>query len=251
MDWLSDLLKNWLSTDGVSTSWFGAILVAYLGGVVSSFTPCIYPMIPITLSMVGGISPEKRTWRSVVTKTLVYIAGMSVVYAMLGVASGYTGKIFGSFTNTTGWYLALGIILTGAALWMMDVIEWDPQAFLDRVLRPKVPKDPSKQTQGYANAFILGATSGFIAAPCTTPVLASILAYIARSQSVEFGFVLMLAFSFGLGTLLLAIALSASLLERLPRSGAWMKKVKVGSGVLLLLFAEYLIFRAGEAGGLK
>jgi thiol:disulfide interchange protein DsbD len=132
---------------------------------------------------------------------------------------------------------------------MMDVIEWDPQALIDRILRPKV-KDPRKQNYGYTNAFVLGATSGFIAAPCTTPVLASILAFIARSQSVEFGFVLMLAFSLGLGTLLLAIALSASLIERLPRSGAWMKKVKVGSGVLLLLFAEYLIFRAGVAGGL-
>jgi len=95
-------------------------------------------------------------------------------------------------------------------------------------------------------AFILGASSGFIAAPCTTPVLTAILGYIAQTQSVFLGLGLMLFFALGLGTILILIATFAGTLQKLPRAGNWMNKVKVGSGILILLFAEYLFFKAGK-----
>jgi thiol:disulfide interchange protein DsbD len=100
------------------------------------------------------------------------------------------------------------------------------------------------------SAFVLGASSGFIAAPCTTPVLTSILAYIAKTQSVGLGFGLMLSFSLGLGTLLLVIAAFTGALQVLPKSGQWMKTIKIVSGLILLAFAEYLIFRSGCLGGI-
>jgi thiol:disulfide interchange protein DsbD len=102
----------------------------------------------------------------------------------------------------------------------------------------------------FFGAFALGASSGMIAAPCTTPVLTSILAYIANTQSVGLGFLLMLFFSLGLGTLLLVIAAFAGAIQLLPKSGMWMKTVKTASGLILLAFAEYLIYRAGNFGGL-
>ena len=98
-------------------------------------------------------------------------------------------------------------------------------------------------------AFFLGASSGFIAAPCTTPVLTGILAYIAKTQSIGVGFLLMTSFSLGLGTLLIGISAFTGALQILPKSGEWMKTIKVGSGLILLAFAEYLIYRAGIAGG--
>jgi thiol:disulfide interchange protein DsbD len=98
-------------------------------------------------------------------------------------------------------------------------------------------------------AFTLGASSGFIAAPCTTPILTSILAYIAKTQSVGLGLALMLSFACGLGTLLLLIAAFTGFLQLLPRSGNWMKTMKTLSGLILLAFGEYLIYRAGGLGG--
>ena len=96
----------------------------------------------------------------------------------------------------------------------------------------------------------MGASSGFIAAPCTTPVLTVILGYIARTQSIGLGLALMVAFSFGLGTLLVLIAMFTGALQVLPRSGAWLRTVKTVSGLALLAFAEYLIYRSGQLGGL-
>jgi cytochrome c-type biogenesis protein len=135
---------------------------------------------------------------------------------------------------------------------MMEVIRFDPVALWNtwkarrRASTGSAAYQEQQREVGYVGAFILGASSGFIAAPCTTPALTAILAYIAQTQSVGLGMALMLAFSAGLGTLLMLIAAFAGALKHLPRSGMWMQRVKVASGVLLLAFGEYLIYRAGQ-----
>jgi thiol:disulfide interchange protein DsbD len=101
----------------------------------------------------------------------------------------------------------------------------------------------------WLGAFTLGASSGLIAAPCTTPALTAILAYIAKTQSVLLGLALMASFSLGLGTLLIIIAAFTGAIQFLPRSGQWMKTVKVLSGILMLAFAEYLFFKSGVLRG--
>jgi thiol:disulfide interchange protein DsbD len=170
---------------------------------------------------------------------------MSIVYSFLGVAAGISGKVFGSFTNTGGWYVALGVIMSLAALMMLDVIVFDPQAWLARLKKSHAHTHSSDKTSTLLGVFTLGLTSGFVAAPCTTPVFGAILGYIARTHSVELGLLLMLAFSFGLGTLLVLVALFTGTLQFLPRSGNWMKWIKIASGVLLLAFAHWLFYRAG------
>lgn len=260
MQSLTDFLSSLLSLQEGNIT-FGravtSILIAYLGGILSSLTPCVYPMIPITVSVVGGIGEKKLFWREVALRGMAYVGGMAVVYSFLGVLAGITGKVFGTFTNTTGWYLGLGTVMTLAALIMLDVIPFDPMVTWENLKRhyrhkrghaPRPHHVPKEMT--LLGAFTLGASSGFIAAPCTTPVLTSILAFIAKTQSVGLGFFLMLSFSLGLGTLLMVIAVFAGALEFLPRSGKWMKAVKTASGLILLAFAEYLIYRAGTVGGL-
>lgn len=229
-----------------------ALALAYLGGILSSLTPCIYPMIPITVGVVGGLqhNAEQRNTRAILTRGLAYVLGMALIYSFLGVLAGITGQVFGSFTNTSGWYLTLGGIMTFAALMMMDVLPIDPQAILERIKRKMGLSSTSKlntdKEATILGAFALGASSGFIAAPCTTPVLTAILGYIAQTQSVILGLGLMLFFAFGLGTILILIATFAGTLQKLPRAGQWMNRVKIGSGILILLFAEYLIFKAGK-----
>lgn len=259
MDSITNFLSQLLTTTEGMTAVqaLTAVAVAYLGGILSSLTPCVYPMIPITVSVVGGIGQTKRAWHEVGVRGLAYVSGMALIYSFLGVLAGLTGKVFGTLTNTSGWYVSLGAVMTLAALVMMDVIQFDPLVVWETIKRKlgfggKAHHHPTAVEQKeltLLGAFTLGASSGFIAAPCTTPVLTAILAYIAKTQSVGLGLALMLAFSAGLGTLLLVIAGFTGALKLMPRSGQWMKAVKVISGLILLVFAEYLIYRAGALGG--
>jgi thiol:disulfide interchange protein DsbD len=252
MDQLAGSLQNLLS----SGSWGSALLallLAYLGGILSSLTPCIYPMIPITIGVVGGIRTqhEERNRKGVLVRGVAYVLGMAIIYSFLGVLAGITGQVFGALTNTSGWYLGLSVVMTLAALMMMDVIPFDPQVLLDRMKRgmglAPGPKGNTEKEATLLGAFLLGASSGFIAAPCTTPVLSAILAFIAQTQSVILGLALMICFALGLGTILIGIAAFAGAFQKLPRAGQWMNRVKILSGIIILGFAQYLIFKAGKA----
>jgi cytochrome c-type biogenesis protein len=241
MDHLANSLENLLKSGSVAGA-FLALGLAYVGGILSSLTPCIYPMIPITVGVVGGLQTKDapRDSRAVLIRGLAYVLGMAIIYAFLGVLAALTGHVFGSFTNTATWYLILGAVMTIAALMMIDVIPFDPQAFLDRLKRTlglsNGTKSNDQKEATLMGAFLLGASSGFIAAPCTTPVLTAILAFIAQTQSVIFGLGLMLFFSFGLGTILILIAAFAGSIQKLPRAGKWMNNIKIFSGVFFLAF---------------
>ncbi len=234
-----------------------ALLVAYGGGVLASLTPCVYPMIPITVGVITGLGNARapRTqghWKRILTRALIYIGGMCVVYASLGVAAGLTGRVFGTLTQTSGWYLFLGVVIALSALAMLEVFTFDPLAWWHHVrsrlgFTSETTHSASEMTAW--GAFGLGATSGLVAAPCTTPVMTGILGYIARTQSVGVGLAMMLAFSLGLATLLFAIAIFAGTVQVLPRSGNWMVFIKKSGGWILLGFSMYLFFTAGKLHG--
>ena len=259
METITQFLNQMLNLGQDMNPWHSvvAVLIAYLGGILSSLTPCVYPMIPITVSIVGGIGPTKRPWKEVFIRGFIYVCGMTIVYSFLGIIAGLSGKVFGTLTNNSGWYIAIAAIMTVASLIMLDVFTFEPLAlwekfkrkFLHRKMDPPVTQEIIKKELTWLGILLLGSSSGLIAAPCTTPVLSTILAFIAKSQSIGLGFFLMMAFSFGLGTLLLVIAIFAGAVQLLPKSGQWMKSVKIVSGLILLAFAEYLIYRAGCAGG--
>lgn len=233
-----------------------AIGISYLGGVLTSFTPCVYPMIPITVSVIGGTGhrsagghggPGKRITKDVLLRIAVYVGGLSIVYTFLGVLAGLSGEVFGSFTNTAGWYITIAIVMMLAALMMMDVIVFDPQAWISawKARRGKHSASAPSDTTTLLGVFSMGLGSGFIAAPCTTPIFAVLLAFVAQKGNVGISVALMLAFSLGLSTLLIAVGLFAGFLQVLPRSGNWMKWIKLVSGFILLGFGNYLFFKAG------
>jgi cytochrome c-type biogenesis protein len=248
VDQVTEFLTGILTSPSGQIGLWGALLaigISYIGGILSSFTPCVYPLIPITLSVVGGVKDSSVSGsKGLFLRVAVYVAGIAVVYAFLGVLAGLTGKIFGTLTNTSGWYLIAGGIIVIASLFMLEVFTFDTQVWLNKL----GIKSSKGSTHSLYGVFILGATSGLIASPCTTPVLTALLAYIAKTQSVGLGFALMLSFSIGMGTLLIAVALFAGVLRTLPKSGSWMNHLKVASGLVLLAFGCYLIYRAGELG---
>jgi len=219
-----------------------AIALLFVAGVLTSLTPCIYPMIPITAAIVGGQAadgtaiPRSRT----VFLTLAYVAGLAVVYATLGVVAGMTGTIFGTVSTNPWLYFAMANVLLIAALSMLDVIPVRiPSALMARA--------STAGTAGrVSGALLMGAASGLVAAPCSAPVMAAVLTWVTKTQRPILGFAYLLSFSFGMCALLVAVGLFSGTLARLPRAGSWMVWVKRGFALIMLGAAEYYLVQMGQ-----
>ena len=213
-----------------------SFLLAFAAGVGTSFTPCVYPIIPITVTYIGARSVGSKMRAFVLS--LFYTLGLATTYSALGAFAALTGKIFGSFTQSPYVYLVVGNIILLMGLGMLDVFSIPIPGFL---------QDPSvgKGRKGFTGAFLIGATSGFVAAPCTSPVLATILTYVSTKQSVAAGAGLLFVYSLGMCTLLIALGTFSGLLASLPKSGDWMVKIKKGFGWLMIGVGEFFIIRAG------
>lgn len=231
-----------------------AIPVLFGAGLVTSLTPCVYPMIPITAGILGGAGAvgRSRTWTVLLSFT--YAIGLALVYALLGLIAGLTGTIFGTISSSPWAYLAMGNLLLLAALAMLDVI---PVVLPQRVLAwAGRPGGPGSEAIGEAGArplrelgavLLMGATSGLVAAPCGAPAFAAVLTFVGATQSAVLGFVYLFVFSFGMTALLILIGISSGTLAALPRAGRWMVWVKRGAGVVMIAMAQYYLIQAGKA----
>jgi thiol:disulfide interchange protein DsbD len=201
-----------------------AVGVAFLGGVLTSLTPCVYPLIPITVSIFGARQGSRR---HAVALSGLYVLGIAVMYTALGVGAAVTGKAFGGVMSSPIVIGAVALVFALMAASMFGAFELALPAGLQARLA-------TVGGAGHAGAFAMGLVAGVIAAPCTGPVLTSILLLIAKQGSVAMGAGLMLSFALGMGLLFFLIgAFSISL----PKSGAWMETVKSVFGVALLAAA--------------
>jgi cytochrome c-type biogenesis protein len=226
----------------LSSSPLTAFPLVFLAGVLTSLTPCIYPMIPITAAIVGGQAvggeaPPK--WRTFIL-TMSYVSGLALFYAILGVIAGVTGTLFGAISTNPWLYFAMANVLVLAALAMLDVIPVRlPAAIVQRAA--------TAGTGGRAaGAFVMGSMSGLVAAPCGAPVMAAILTWVGTTGSPVLGFGYLFVFSLGMCVLLVAVGLSSGALSRLPRAGAWMLWVKRLFALIMLGVAEYYLIEMGK-----
>jgi thiol:disulfide interchange protein DsbD len=218
-----------------------AIPVLFAGGVLTSLNPCIYPMIPITAAIVGGTqvgAPQSRM--RTVTLTFTYVLGLALLYSVLGLIAGMTGTLFGSISTNPWLYFGMANLLVLSALMMLDVIPVPiPQSLLARAA--------NAGTAGrYSGAFVMGAVSGLVAAPCGAPIMAAVLTWVTQTQSGALGFAYLFSFSLGMCALLVVVGLSSGALARLPRSGVWMTWVKRAFGIVMLAVAEYYLIKMGQ-----
>ncbi|HEY6218554.1 MAG TPA: cytochrome c biogenesis protein CcdA [Gemmatimonadaceae bacterium] len=219
-----------------------AFPLLFLGGVLTSFTPCIYPMIPITAAIVGGAqagATAPTRYRPLML-SLAYALGLSIVYAALGLFAGLSGSIFGTVSSNPWLYFAMANVLLIAALAMLDVIPIRlPEWILARA---------SNAGKGgtYTGALLMGGMSGLVAAPCSAPVMAAVLTWVSTTKSAVLGFFYLFAFSLGMCTLLVAIGASSGFLARLPRAGMWMLWIKRLFALVMIGVAEYYLIKMGQ-----
>jgi len=220
--------------EALHTSSLLAFLLVYLGGVVTSFTPCVYPMIPITVGFMGGQVGNSRP--RTVALLLCYVLGISVTYAALGAAAALTGATFGTFANNPWVYVVVAVVIALFGLAMMDLFNLPLPRFLTT--------STGQARRGFAGAAAMGLTAGLVAAPCTAPVLGAVLVYVAGQQNVLFGVALLFVFAIGLSTLLVAVGLFTGLVANLPASGPWMARMKRGFGAVMVVVAVWLGYGA-------
>lgn len=217
-----------------------AALPALFGaGLLTSLTPCVYPMIPITAGVLGGAGAQGAGRRRTVALTAAYVVGLALVYASLGLLAGLSGSIFGTVSSNPWAYFAIANLLLVAALALLDVFPVSAPARL-------VQWAARFGGGSLPGAFAMGATSGLVAAPCGAPAFGAVLTFVAATQSAVLGFVYLFVFSLGLTALLVVVGLSAGTVAALPRAGRWMVWVKRLSGVVLLAMTEYYLVKMGS-----
>jgi cytochrome c-type biogenesis protein len=217
---------------------FLAFLAAYLGGLVISFTPCTYPLIPVTVGFIGaqGSSSKLRGF----FLSLFYVGGLAFTYSILGGAAALSGKLFGQMQTTPWTYLIMGNLCLIMGLSMLDVFS------ISLPVPQKLMKlTDNKNKKGYFASFLMGAVSGVVIGPCTAPALAVLLGYVAVKTNLLLGMTLLFVFAVGMGTLLIIVGTFAGVIAALPKSGKWMTKIKFIFGLILIGAAEYFLYTAG------
>jgi cytochrome c-type biogenesis protein len=216
---------------------FLSFLAVYLGGVLISFTPCIYPVVPITVAFIGARGGSKGR---AFFLSLIYVLGMAVTYTILGAVAALSGKLFGQIQSNPWTYFVIGniCILMGLSMFDLFALSVRTPDFITRM-------QSKKRMAGVAGGFLVGAASGLVMGPCTAPVLGVILSYAATRQNVAFASGLMFVFACGMGTLLILAGTFAGLLAGIPKSGVWMVRISRLFGWILLGAGEYFLIHAG------
>lgn len=217
---------------------FVSLIIIFLAGVGLSFTPCVYPMIPITVAVIGGqTAGDQTTARSPLKAfflSLIYVLGISIVYSAMGVAAASTGALFGTALQSP-WVIGFVVVVFVAlAMSMFGVYYLRVPSFISDRLGTKTGK-------GFIGVFVMGLISGIVASPCIGPALASLLVYIASTGNKFLGFCMLFVFAWGLGVLLIVLGTFSGAIKSLPKSGGWMETVERIFGLLLIGAALYYL----------
>jgi thiol:disulfide interchange protein DsbD len=202
-----------------------AILLVLLGGFLTALSPCVYPLIPITLSILGARQAGSARKGFLLAST--YVAGMVVLYTTLGVSFASAGMLAGSALQSPWVTIGVAVFCVVMAASMFGAFE----LVLPSSLQTRLSQAGGG---GFKGAFVMGLVAGIIAAPCTGPVLSFILTLIAREHDLLKGAVLMFFYALGMGLPFLVLGTFSQAIARMPKSGRWMETVKSVFGLLML-----------------
>ena len=218
--------------NALKSGWLVALALVFGWGVLTSLTPCVYPMIPIVLSIFGARGKDVPKRRGMMLSA-TYVAGMVVMYTSLGVIFALTGRTadFGAFLGNPWVVVPLVLFYLALAASMFGAFDLD----LPASIRQRLATVGGK---GFGGAFAMGLVGGLTAAPCTGPSLLSLLAFVARTGDPVLGSIVLATFALGMGLLFFVVG---SFAVSLPKSGRWMDAVKSVGGIALIVMAVYFL----------
>lgn len=203
-------------------------------GILVSFTPCLYPVMPLTASYIGGINTQGSKLYGFIL-SLLYVLGIAITYSILGVVAALSGQMFGMIQNSPYVFLCASIFLLLFSLVMFGVI---PLPTFGGNLKQKI------KIKNVWSVILFGMVSGLVVGSCLSPVLASLLVYIGSKQNIAYGVSLLFVFSYGMGASLILVGTFSGLLARLPKSGFWMVIIQRFCGLILLAAAIYYGYKS-------
>ncbi|PKK83516.1 MAG: hypothetical protein CVT49_08330 [candidate division Zixibacteria bacterium HGW-Zixibacteria-1] len=212
--------------------YFLALGLAFITGLLLSFSPCTYPMIPITVSIFAG---QDRSIGKGFILSLFYVGSMAVMYGIMGLIVSLVGGVFGAWLASPAVVIGIAVVFVIFALSMFGVYELQVPYSLRQKLGTK------QAGGGVGGSIVLGIVAALVVSPCVGPFVAGILLYIATYGSPIFGFITLFVFAIGLGTLYILIGTFSSAISALPGAGTWMETVKGFFGFVLLFMALYFL----------
>jgi cytochrome c-type biogenesis protein len=214
------------------------IFSAFVGGVLVSFTPCVYPLIPVTAGYIGARGSASRVRGFLLS--LAYVTGIAITYSLLGLIASLTGMLFGRISSHPVTYIVVGVLII-----FFGISMWGWFDFAHPVLFSRLPwaqrMYQEKRTRIWS-ALFLGMASGLLIGPCMTPMLGTILTYIATKQNVVHGMLLLVSFAYGMGCMLILVGTFSSVAAGIPRSGMGMNLVKRAGASVLLIMGAYFVY---------
>ncbi len=222
-----DGIASTLESSGLLLS----LLFVFLGGLALNLTPCVYPLIPITIGYFGGQS-EGKTSKLFVLGVL-YVLGMALTYSVVGVVTALSGAIFGALLQNPIVIVVIAAVFVVLALSMFGLYEIKaPDALVAKA---------GGARSGIFGAFFMGLTMGVVAAPCIGPFVLGLVTYVAAKGDVFYGFIMFFALAIGMGVPYLFLAMFSGRIKSLPRAGFWMDGVRHIFGFILIAMAIYFV----------
>ncbi len=223
-----NIIARYLKTHGVLLTF----VLIFIGGLALNLTPCVYPMIPLTVSYFGNQKAEKAG--VLLGRAVAYVVGISITYSSLGVTAALTGKILGSTLQSPWVLLGISLLLAALSFSMFGFYEIQAPAWL-------LNRIASSQTQGFLGALGMGLVFGIVAAPCVDPFSIGLLTFVAAKADPFLGFIMFFTLSLGLGFPYIWLGFFSNEIQRLPKSGMWMVWVKKIFGLILLGMPLYFL----------
>ncbi|MGH9763020.1 MAG: cytochrome c biogenesis protein CcdA, partial [Blastocatellia bacterium] len=227
-------VSNWIGKYGLGVTLF----LVFLSGLALNTTPCVYPIIPITIGFFANQSKEGQTPRMgrLFAMSAFYVLGIGVTYSVLGVIASLTHGLFGSALRNPFVLIGLAVVMVVLALSMFGVYEFRLPEFLNRFATSS-----TQSTSGMLGALVMGLTMGIVAAPCIGPFVVALLVHVGAKGSPSYGFLLFFVLSLGLGAPYLVLGTFSGAISKLPRSGMWMVTVRKVFGLVLIGMAIYFL----------
>lgn len=232
----TEILQKGFITGLLSRGGIWLVIAAFLGGLLSSLTPCVLPLIPVTLAILGADKDAGRG--KALRRSLLYVSGIIITFTALAVFASFSGKAFGSqILGNPILLLVLALLMTSLGLSMLGVFELQlPSSMQMRLNRVGGGTD--------AGAFLMGLVAGVIAVPCTGPVLATLLGFLVILGNPVFGVFLLATYAVGFSVIFIAIGTGFA---KVPRSGTYMDAVKSILGIAILIISFFAFFIAFPA----